>query len=58
MELNIKQIMFITRAINDGWTVKMSNGQYIFEKYHRNNRIYKSSKFLSWFMKGSCKRLK
>lgn len=42
---------FITNALENGWTVKKRNGQYIFMKKHGGQKdVYGSADFLEKFV--------
>jgi len=44
------KMMFITNALDEGWSVKKSNDTYIFSKKHENRREYFQEKYLETFV--------
>ena len=36
--LELHKMIFITNALNDGWSVKQNNDKYIFTKSHENKK--------------------
>lgn len=53
VELDKKQfqkMMFITNAIEQGWTVKKNNDTYVFKKKHEGRREYLDEKYLETFL--------
>ena len=45
-----QKMMFITNALDEGWSVKKSNDTYIFSKKHENRREYFQEKYLETFV--------
>ena len=53
IEINSKQfqkMVFITNAIDDGWSVKMVDDRYIFSKKHENKKEVYSKTYLEKFI--------
>ena len=52
-EINSKQfqkMVFITNAIDDGWSVKMVDDRYIFSKKHENKKEVYNKTYLEKFI--------
>jgi hypothetical protein len=53
IEINKKQfqkMMFLTNAVEQGWTVKKSTDKYVFTKKHENRIEYFDEKYLENFL--------
>lgn len=48
-----QKMIFITNALQDGWTVKKSNDSYIFTKKHENRREIFQEDYLENFIRDS-----
>jgi len=46
----IKKMLFITNALNNGWTVKKVNESYVFTKKHENLREVFKENYLENFV--------
>ena len=46
----IQKMIFITNALEKGWTVKKSNDSYIFTKKHENKREIFQENYLESFV--------
>lgn len=47
---NFQKMMFLTNAIEQGWTVKKSNDTFVFKKKHENRTEYLEEKYLETFL--------
>jgi hypothetical protein len=45
-----QKMMFITNALDEGWTVKKSSDSYIFTKKHENRREIFQENYLETFL--------
>lgn len=53
IEINSKhfqKMVFLTNAIDDGWSVKMVNDRYIFSKKHENKKEVYDKTYLEKFI--------
>lgn len=53
IEISRKQfqkMLFLTNAIEQGWTVKKSNDTFVFKKKHENRTEYLEEKYLETFL--------
>ena len=53
--LELHKMIFITNALNDGWSVKQNNDKYIFTKSHENKKEFFLDNYLEEFI---CKNIK
>ena len=52
---NYQKMIFITNALEQGWTIKKKNDSYIFLKKHENRREIFQENYLDTFLKtNSC----
>lgn len=49
-KLSMSKMVFITNAIENGWSVKKRNGYYIFSKKHENKKEYFTKNYLDKFI--------
>lgn len=49
-KLSMSKMVFITNAIENGWTVKKKNGLYIFSKKHGNKKEVYMKNYLDNFI--------
>jgi len=49
--VQFKKMTLIYNAINEGWSVKMSNNSYIFSKDHNEDKEIFSDEYLTTFIK-------
>jgi hypothetical protein len=49
-----QKMMFITNALDNGWTVKKRNDKYIFTKKHENQRKIFQETYLEEFIIQNC----
>lgn len=49
-KLSMSKMVFITNAIENGWSVKKKNGYYIFSKKHENKKKYLKKNYLDEFI--------
>jgi|TARA_B100000900_G_scaffold299068_1_gene257601 hypothetical protein len=52
---DFQKILFINNAIEDGWTVKKDNKNYIFKKKHENKVQVYEQKYLENFIHNNSK---
>jgi len=52
-----QKMVFITNALNDGWTVRKNDNSYIFTKKHENRREIFQESYLETFV-GNCMEIK
>lgn len=45
-----QKMMFISNAVEHGWTVKKSDETYVFKKKHEGRREYFDEKYLETFL--------
>lgn len=45
-----QKMMFLTNAIEQGWTVKKFNDTFVFKKKHENRTEYLEEKYLETFL--------
>ena len=50
MKTNINKMIFITNALEQGWTVKKNEDSYIFSKKHENKREIFQEDYLETFV--------
>lgn len=53
-KMNLKlfeKMAFVYNALDDGWSVKKRNGNYIFSKPHENKKEIFQDDYISMFMK-------
>ena len=51
---NYQKMIFITNALEQGWTIKKKNDSYIFLKKHENRREIFQENYLDTFLKTNC----
>jgi len=49
--IRFQKMLFVSNALENGWSVKKRNGAYIFTKSHENKREIFNDEYLGTFMK-------
>ena len=52
---NIKEMLFIKNALNDGWKIKKKGDLYIFSKKHKNKKTIFNKSFINHFVNENIK---
>lgn len=50
------KMLFITNAIEDGWSVKKKDSVYVFSKKHNNQREVYKEEYLEEFVKNNIRK--
>jgi hypothetical protein len=49
--IDLQIMIFLYNALNEGWSIKKTNGCYIFSKKHENKKEFFSDTYLKNFVK-------